>query len=182
MTCFKQNKVTRNTSGEPPIFLGLMFLHGNSDECTYISFFQHLSMNLRNAPSQPVFGTDDEKAMTNAIDHAFPFANRLACTRHLKENMNRQLQDKYGYSIKDRQTTLSSLFGANGLADAKELDLTFEIRKLRARNIIISNTPLILEYYDNRVKPKLEMNLQTRQKNRSTNNQQSLDKQQHRIS
>ena len=42
-------------------------------------------MNLRNAPSQPVFGTDDEKAMTNAIDHAFPFPNRLTCTRHMKE-------------------------------------------------------------------------------------------------
>ena len=80
-----------------------------------------------------------------------------------ERNVNGQLQDKFGYSIKDRQTTLSSLFGANGLADAKE-DLTFEIRQLRARNIIISNTPLILEYYDNRVKPMLEMNLQTRPK------------------
>ena len=37
------------------------------------------------------FGTDDEKALTKAIDHVFPSATRLLCRKHLKDNVKHYL-------------------------------------------------------------------------------------------
>ena len=44
---FKQKLVVRNTTGDNPIFLGPMMLHGSSTTVAYASFFCHLSAVLK---------------------------------------------------------------------------------------------------------------------------------------
>lgn len=78
---FKHLAVTRQDTGEHPIFAGPMFIHGNSDYITYAEFFNHLASKIADAPCQPVIGSDDEKAMRKAIDTAFPNGSRISCVR-----------------------------------------------------------------------------------------------------
>ena len=40
-------------------------------------------------------GTDNEKALTKAIDHVFPSSTRLLCTKHFK-NVKHYLQNNVG--------------------------------------------------------------------------------------
>ena len=42
------------------------------------------------------FGTDDEMALTKAIDHVLPSSTRLLCTKHLKDNVKHYLQSNVG--------------------------------------------------------------------------------------
>lgn len=95
---FKQLAVKRRDTGEHPLFVGPMFLHGNSDFETYHVFFLNLSAKLNGTPSSPVFGSDEEKAMKQAIKKAFPTASSLSCTRHLQQNVDRHIKDKIGMS------------------------------------------------------------------------------------
>ena len=86
VTCFKQMTVTKDKTDEPPLFIGPMFLHDNSDYETYSYFFHHLRLKLGTNLARLVIGTDDEQAMVKAITTEFPTSNHVLCTRHLKEN------------------------------------------------------------------------------------------------
>ena len=58
---FKQKLVVRNTTGDNPIFLGPMMLHGSSTTVAYASFFCHLSAVLKASNCDKlVIGTDNE--------------------------------------------------------------------------------------------------------------------------
>jgi hypothetical protein len=64
-SCYKQTSVKMETTGEPPIFLGPIFIHDNSD-------FHHLKMKLFGASTnQLTIGSDEEKALVNAIKSIF---------------------------------------------------------------------------------------------------------------
>ena len=83
--------LVRRSTGQHPIFLGPMFLHGSNDfECN-ADFSCHLATLLRKTPSPPVFGVDDEAAMHGALTYAFK-ANKLHCLNHLKDNVSLYLQ------------------------------------------------------------------------------------------
>ena len=43
-SCYKQTSVKMETTGEPPIFLGPIFIHDNSDFHTFTHFFHHLKI------------------------------------------------------------------------------------------------------------------------------------------
>ena len=58
------------------------------------------------------FGSDDEKAMTNAISNAFLQERRRLCTKHLKDNVKHYLQNRVGVDSKERKEIVDSLFGA----------------------------------------------------------------------
>ena len=96
-------------------FISPMFLHGNSDFASLLPFFQYLHGQLLDAPSSPVFGSDDDKAQSKAIDEAFPNVKRLTCTRHLKENIQRHLWDTVGCSMADRQRIIQQIFSPKGM-------------------------------------------------------------------
>ena len=55
-----------------------------------------------------VFGSDDEKALVNALHTAFPAADHVYCARHIKENVRRHLTEK-GVSHKDKDKVLQLL-------------------------------------------------------------------------
>ena len=91
---YKQLAVTRDGLSEPPLFFGPMYIHDNSDFESYSTFFSHLKVKLSGVDTTKlVFGTDDEKAMVNAITSSFPNSQHILCTRHLRQNVNQKLTD-----------------------------------------------------------------------------------------
>ena len=84
---YKNLAVKSKTTGDHPLFLGPILIHGNSDFETYHFFFSELSSRLRGVSSKPVFGFDDESALHGALRHVFHECFELYCTRHLKENV-----------------------------------------------------------------------------------------------
>ena len=91
---FKNLAVKRRQTGEHPLFLGPMVLHGTSDFETFHFFFSDLSSSsfLRGSPSQPVFIFDDEPALHSALKHVFTESSGLFCTKHMKDNMSEFLK------------------------------------------------------------------------------------------
>ena len=61
MPSYKQLSVTRDTSSEPPLFFGPMYIHDNSDFESYSIFFLHIKTKLSGIDtSKLVIETDDE--------------------------------------------------------------------------------------------------------------------------
>lgn len=60
-TCFKQNAVVRDDTGESPIFWGPLFIHDNSDFDTYSTFFNHLRTKLMDTDTTKLVIGSDEK-------------------------------------------------------------------------------------------------------------------------
>ncbi|GFN96978.1 hypothetical protein PoB_002348400 [Plakobranchus ocellatus] len=56
---------------------------------------QHIALEFADSPN-PVLGSDEEKAMRNAMAFAFPDAGILTCNRHLRGNCVNYLTDKIG--------------------------------------------------------------------------------------
>lgn len=159
---FKNLSVTRRHTGEHPIIAGPMFLHGNSDFKSYASFFQLLAAELADAPSQPVTGSDDERAMRKAMNLAFPNAPKLSCTRHLKGNVVDYLRDKVGLPTDKRNEVISAVFGSGGLVEADE-EIVFNIKLQDCLQLMDSTCPQFKEYFRSRVAPLLEENMKTSQ-------------------
>ena len=88
--CHKNLSIKKRQTRDHPIFIGPIFLHGGSDADTFLLFSQHLAGILFSASSPPTFGSDEEKAMRNAIARAFPTFGRLVCTLHAKRKPERK--------------------------------------------------------------------------------------------
>ena len=124
---FKNLSVTRKTTGDHPLFLGPMYLHGHSDYESYRQFFDHLSMKLEGTTSQPVTGSDEERSICKAMESAFPGGGRLSCTRHLQGNAQEYLKDKVGLCDTDRTKIMKDIFGKDGLVESDD-SLVFDCR------------------------------------------------------
>ena len=115
---YKNHRVFHKETKDQPIFAGPMLFHKDATYPTYLSLFSHLSalINIDNLelriPEDIEFGSDDEKAMTNAISNAFPQERRRLCTKHLKDNVKHYLQNRVGVDSKERKEIMDSLFGA----------------------------------------------------------------------
>ena len=100
ITVFKLNFINSNKR-ETPIFFGPMFLHWNGSFETYFEFFNHLGTNLKNCEKFSLIGenltigTDEEFALMKAISKAFPTAETILCTKHLKDGLIRNARDKF---------------------------------------------------------------------------------------
>nr|XP_039258759.1 uncharacterized protein LOC120335330 [Styela clava] len=122
---FKHYKVIKNDTDDSPIFLGPVYLHWDASFETYCRFFSHLSARLSNSQFTSEIriniGSDNEKALTKAIDHCFPNANRFLCTKHLKENLRHHLREKTILSSKQRSEVYDLFFSENGVVFADSL-------------------------------------------------------------
>ncbi|KAH3702821.1 hypothetical protein DPMN_077847 [Dreissena polymorpha] len=69
-TVYKSHKLARKGTGEPPILLGPLFLHWDGKQETYFRFFAHLRgiLDIEIKNIEILMRSDDEKALTNAID------------------------------------------------------------------------------------------------------------------
>jgi len=91
---FRNKKVVRKVSQEPPIFVGPLMLHGDGKFATYHHFFSSVNAALNGTTVDSkeivcdgmVTGSDEEQAMVNAAKTAFPNSKQLYCMIHCKDN------------------------------------------------------------------------------------------------
>ena len=157
VTCYKQLSVTKVSTSEPPIFIGPMFIHDNSDFDTYSNFFLNLKVKLNDVDtSNLVIGTDDERALVNAIKMAFPDSNHILCTRHLRQNANQKLSDdsvdKY-----DKKIMMDKLFGDDGLVHADDT-ICFDEKCEEIESLSQSISKNFLRYFQKRLRICLKQN------------------------
>ena len=65
--------------------------------------------------SELIVGSDEEKALVKAVKCSFPDAKLTLCTRHLVENLKRQLKNKIGMPEKQSAKIVEEIFGIGGL-------------------------------------------------------------------
>lgn len=134
---YKNRKVVRRTSQEPPIFIGPIMLHGNGKLATYLHFFTSISGALNGAAVASsefacdglVIRSDEERALVSAGRIAFPNAKQLYCMMHCKDNVRHHLT-AMGVSCELRERVLAKLFGCNGVSEASKNTKVKEILKL----------------------------------------------------
>ena len=77
---YKNLSVLRKSTNENPIFIGPMFIHGNSTQKDFNQFFNLFESEISEsqlAISKPIFGTDDETAMRKSVVRCFPGSSAL---------------------------------------------------------------------------------------------------------
>ena len=103
------------------------------------------------------FGSDDEKALINAIKTNFPQSGFLLCTKHIKENIRNYLQQS-GCSQSIREQILHIFFnnkdglvvsGSNEEFDPREETLEY----------YFENYPKFKIYYERYLKTKLKFSV-----------------------
>ena len=98
---YKNSKVVRKETGDHPIFIGPMFLHWEGSFLTYNTFFAHIKARMQESIErvQLRIGSDDEGDLTKALDNVFPTAQRLLCTKHIKDNVSDHLKNSIGVKL-----------------------------------------------------------------------------------
>jgi len=165
LTVFKNTSVLRRSSMQPPVFLGPMFLHGDGQFITYLSFFMFLRGMLDNElhaselklSDDVVTGSDEKAALVKALRVAFPSSKHLYCVLHCQDNV-RDHMTKTGIELKIRQEVLRLLFGENGLSQSSD-KFVFEDRRAAIMQYANQFCPSVEEYLCMRVLPKLESGL-----------------------
>ena len=158
----KQSK-SENNIEEYPIFMGPVMLHKDATFKTYKTFLEHIATELDNEVgavelrlSKDIeFGTDDEKALTKAIDYVFPSATRLLCTKHLKDNVKHYLQNNVGMEKGLRENVMSRIFGEDGISDANST-IDFESRSEDLKLSLHEEYPRFETYFDKHLKERLK--------------------------
>ena len=160
---FKNNTVIRKTSHEPPLFIGPMFLHGDGQQETYLQFFSHLAPKIGSTHSTEVradmkilTGSDEERALVQALQAAFPSAQHLFCMLHCKGNVQQHLTD-VGVSIEHRQHIISLLFGSDGATLAGD-EATLEARISNVLQYVRFANIDVCNYLTVHVFPKIRSN------------------------
>lgn len=165
VSCFtyKSVKVEVKETRENPIMVGPIMLHDDSSFETYHNFFSIVKCVIGSDQNidelgmivgeDLILGSDDEKAISKALDIVFPNASRYLCTKHLRENIIKYLTDKIGVSKTDRSTFLTVLFGSDGLTNS-DSSFSFETR---AEELLSSDLmgryPTLKKYFVSRLQP-----------------------------
>ena len=90
VTTYKHLQLVK-PNGEPPTFLGPLFLHYRKTFLCYNSFASSLLGLNKNLTNIRAFGTDGEYALIEAFKQQCPSAVHLLCFSHCKENIKRKL-------------------------------------------------------------------------------------------
>jgi hypothetical protein len=100
---YKNSKVVRKETGDHPIFIGPMFLNWEGSFLIYNTFFAHIKARMQESIEsvQLRIGNHDEGGLTKALDNVFPTAQRLLCTKHIKDNVSDHLKNSIG--VKDTE-------------------------------------------------------------------------------
>ena len=159
VTVFNNLAVLRRDTGEHPICFGPMYIHGSS-KMSDSTFFDHIRRALENPPSSPIVGSDDEKALRNAIAQAWPQGRQLYCHRHLHTNCTEYLSRKVGLTDQEKRPVLDAVFGDAGVT-AANTRVVFDARLAHASSL--ANITTFGQYFSSRVAPLLQHNFDTSQ-------------------
>ena len=90
--------------------------------------------------------------MKKAMQQAFPSAPRLTCTRHLRQNIEHDLQDNVGAPQKIRNAITETVFGTSGVANSDDI-IVFDYRLKLNKKIYDDSAPAFHNYFQTRVVP-----------------------------
>ena len=141
----------------------MLLLHKEATFHNYHYFLSHISAKLASSisyidvilPTQIEVGSDDEKALTKAIDVVFLNSKRSLCTKHLKDNITDYLKNKFGINTKDLIHLIDLIFGEQGILNSGD---TFQFEERCSQLLTNANTPNFNNYFERTLKPKLELN------------------------
>ena len=78
-TSYRNLLLKSRETGKKPVVIGPIFIHHTKQRATYKQFFDKLK-NIRGQLSDVIsYGTDGEKALSDALAEAFPLAIHLRC-------------------------------------------------------------------------------------------------------
>ena len=148
---------------EHPLFIGPMFLHRDANFETYHELFSAIKSILCknntiakievNLGAKMVIGSDEEKAMTKAIESVFPESRRFVCTKHVKENTINYMKNKAGVPQKDRNAITENIFGKGGITHA---DSSFSFDKGVQKVLKVAGRyPRFRKYFTDHLQPLL---------------------------
>ena len=154
-TVFKHQRVVRRSTGEHPLFIGPALIHGHSTTQVFNTFFSALASELGvNSGSAPIaIGSDDEKAMRNAIKGNFN-GYHVLCTRHLRENITRHL-GSVGVCDANKRKIIESIFSERGLC-APDTPSVYLERLETTKKITAATAPGAMDYMTTRIFPLIE--------------------------
>lgn len=128
---FPLMKYVHRFGGGSPTFIGPVLLHHQMNYATYSYFLNHLVSLKSDKKKIKVFGTGGEIALCNALRDSLPHAIHLRCIKHIKDSIERKLQD-LKFDKQSVKTLLADIFGVVvdgvqelGLADAEDPDHFF---------------------------------------------------------
>ena len=114
LVCKNQRVVRKDNPSEHPLFLGPIFLHKEANYESYHTSFSAIKGKLCSKDNIRVieirfgndvlFGSDQEKALINAIESVFLSSTRFVCTKHTKDHIRANMKDKVPQ--KDREQIL----------------------------------------------------------------------------
>ncbi|XP_076057534.1 uncharacterized protein LOC143035019 [Oratosquilla oratoria] len=155
---YKNTKLKRKTTQEPPVFLGPMLLHWDGEYFTYQRFFSHIQAKLSSGIdraslgfSELVVGSDEEKAIVKAMKECFPGATFMLCAQHLEENTKRKLS---AIGITKTKCVNQDIFEASGILTQPD-DFAFEQRALELKAKLNQIAPSFMDYFENKLLPAL---------------------------
>ena len=138
-TVFQDHHLKRKGKQVSPILLGPVYLHWDGTFQTYQRFFTHLAAVLDQplletelGTSELIVGSDEEKALVKVVKCSFPDAKLTLCTRHLEENLKRQLKNKIGMPEKQSARIVEEIFGTGGLTSL-DTSVSFADKALEIR-------------------------------------------------
>ena len=162
---YKNQRIVRsNNSSEHPLFLGPIYLHRDATFEAYHTFFSSVKATLCKSfdvqgievsiGKNIVFGSDEEQALTKAIESVFPSSLRTLCNKHLKENVIAYMANEAGVRQKHRIRITEKIFGDDGLSTADDSAL-FEKRNQEVTKEA-KNYPKFVNYFTKKVVPNLK--------------------------
>ena len=159
---YKNKKLVRKSSMEPPIFIGPMMLHGDGKYATYLNFFSTVNGALNGSDINAsefriqdniVVGSDEETALVNAARSAFPGSTQLFCMIHCKDNVRHHLTS-IGVETSVREHVLALLFGCNGISDSAD-EQDQDNRTAQLMQYVRQQNVDAIDYLQTRILPKV---------------------------
>ena len=156
--------VRKDNEEEHPLFVGPIFIHRDATFEAYNFFFVTIKSILCSKNSMNCFelrlgkdmliGSDDEKALVNAIDSNFPASDRFLCTKHLKDGTIAYLQTKVGVPQQERKCISRSIFGENGIVNAND-SFDFDVK---SKHVLkqVEKFQKFSDYFRKKLKPTVE--------------------------
>jgi len=162
---YKNMAVVRDKTQEHPIFLGPVMFHFDGKTETYIALFSHLLTALAAdgvtteflGDGCTVFGSDEEKALVNAIRAVFTNSDHVYCARHISDNVSRHLSES-GVDASDKRQVMNLLKRCTVVGPDTSVICDDAVRELLEH--VSVHLPQTSDYFRQHVVPKLRHNME----------------------
>ena len=143
----------------------IIFIHREVTFYEYNHFFSIIKSSLCSKHSvenfeiwlgkDMIIGSDEEKALVNAIATHLPASNHFLCTKHLKDRTAAYMQTKVGVPQKERKIITRKIFGEGGILNANDTaEIDAKAKVVLKDSVMIY--PKFVTYFKDKLKPTLE--------------------------